>query len=432
MTFFAIVLSLSAQVIQYPRASNETILLARALSKDIFELNGIPYLQPLAEVVNATSNARFFSTAFIPIGKKNFYIRISVNGMIGIVPNNKKEYSPTLPNEAFDINKIPNFVDFSNPIQPKIRDTIGLIYYVFRTLLYDGLQKGSLTIPTKAPTILGYGDMSVIFPHDTLKSLLQANPLFPYLPENYSDSIINAIGNFPEVFELPRGLNINPIAVAVPQSEFGSLFGTELLLRFIPQIDLGKNIGKFMFWGLGLKHSISQYIPNAFIDISLQVGIQGAQLKNRIGVTNAELTTNAKFWNSNLHLSKKVSKNFEFYSGLSFEKLEINSDYQFYLPATVQYQLGLYYHYDNGTPNDYNDDYLAPNPDLGYTGDPFPPMNKNVIVYDNNLKWTIGAIANFGSFSIFADYNFSKVNIFTFGISYKFNLNKQYGTSHRW
>lgn len=413
-----------SQVIQYPRASDQTILLARALSRDIFELNGIPYLQPLAEVVNTTSNSRFFSTAFVPKWDKRFYIRISLNGMYGIVPNNKKEYSPVLPNEPMDLVKIKRYVDFSNPLQPKVIDTAGLIYYVFRTVIYDGIQKGSLQAPSKAPTILGYGEVDLIFPHDTLISLIESNPLYLSLPENYRDSILNAIANSPEVFALPRGLNIKQIGAGIPQLEIGSLYGIELLIRFIPQINLGKNIGKFSFWGIGIKQSISQYAPNPFMDVSIQVGRQGSRLTNRIGVTNAELTSNAKFWNANLHLSKKVSKNFEFFSGFSFENLEINSDYTFYLPAEVQYQLGLYYHYDNGTPDDYTDDYLAPNPDLGYTGDPYPPMNKNVIVRDNNWKWTIGAIGNFGAFSVFTDFSISKINIFSFGLMYRFDIKK--------
>ncbi|MGQ9818638.1 MAG: DUF6588 family protein [Candidatus Kapaibacteriales bacterium] len=425
LLIFPLALSQSmGQVIQYPRASDQTILLARALSRDIFELNGVPYLQPLAEVVNATSNSRFYSTAFLPKGNKRFYIRISINGMYGIVPNNKKEYSPVLPNEPMNPNMLPKYVDLSNPLQPKIIDTVGLIYYVFRTLIHDGLQRGSLQVPSKAPTILGYGQVNLLFPHDTLVSLIINNPLYPLLPKNYADSVLNAIANFPEVFELPRGLNIKQIGAGIPQLEIGSLYGTELLIRFIPQIELGKNIGKFSFWGLGIKHSISQYITNPFMDVSLQIGRQGSRLTNRIGVTNAELTANAKFWNANLHLSKKVNKKLEFFSGVSFENLEINSDYTFYLPAEVQYQLGLYYHYDNGTPEDYTDDYLAPNPDLGYTGDPFPPMNKNVIVRDKNWKWTIGVIGNFGPFSLVVDFSLSKINIFSFALMYRFDIKK--------
>lgn len=424
LIFLVLVTILPAQVIQYPRASNETILLARELSKDIFELNGVPYLQPLAEVVNVTSNARFYSTAYVPKGTNNFYIRISINGMYGLVPNSKKEYSPVLPNEPFKIESIAKYVDFTNPQQPKIKDTVGLIYYVFRTVVYDGLQRGSLSVPEKAPTILGSGEINVYFPQDTLRALLQSNPLFPLLPANYADTIMKAIGNFPEVFELPRGLNIKQIFAGIPQLEIGSLYGTELLIRFIPKVNLGQNIGKFSFWGVGLKHSISQYIYKPVIDVAFQIAMQGTRLTNRIGVTNAELIANAKFWNANLHISRRVAKGIEFYSGFSFERLEINSDYTFYLPATVQYQLGLYYHYDNGTPNDPTDDYLAPNPELGYTGDPYPPMNKNVVVRDNNWKWTIGAIGNFGPFAIFADYNISKVNIFSFGIMYRFDMQK--------
>lgn len=418
----------------YPRANNWTILLARSLSKDIFELNGVPYLQPMVEVVNTTANSRFFTSAFIP--KKNeFYIKVSANGTIGFVPNRKKEYSPQLPLEPYDPNDLTSLVaklspyltiDYSTfPPKVNVIDTSGLIYMAFKLLMYDGVTKNKFHIPEKAPTILGQGTKTLEFNRDTIRSLLNENPIFSLLPQNLRDTIFNSIGNFPERFDLPQGLNINSIVAGMPQIEIGSLFGTELTLRYIPRIDLGKNIGKFTFWGVGLRHSISQYIPNPYIDFAIQVAYQGTNLQNTIGVTNAKLNANANFFNANIHFSRRFSKNFEVFSGLSYEYIHINTDFTYYLPITVQYQLGLIWLDDNGTPNDFSDDYFRKNPELGYNGDPFGPMVKNVIISDDNLKLTIGGLFNFRNFSLYADYNFGKVDIFTFGLMYKFDLLKR-------
>ncbi len=418
-------------VYNYPRANDWTIYLARSLSKDIFELNGVPYLLPVVEVVNTTANSRFYSSAYIT-KEKDFYVKLSVNGNYGIVPQSKKEYSPSLPLEPYDptdlnslLAKISPYTTIdisSNPPKMVVKDTSGLIYMAFKMLMYDGITKNKFKIPAKSPTLLGEGKQSLKFHRDTIRSLLNENPIFGLLPETLRDTIFKSIENFPEDFDLPQGVNISRIVAGMPQIEIGSLFGTELALRFIPPINLGENIGKFSFWGLALRHSISQYIPNSFVEMAVQVAYQGTNLKNKVGVTNAELNANANFFTSNIHLSKKLGRNFELFSGLSYESIHINTDFTYYLPIVVQYQLGLIWLDDNGTPDKFDDDFFRKNPELGYNGDPFGAMNKNVIVSDKNLKFTFGGILNLGKFSIYGDYNIGKINILTFGLLYKFDF----------
>ncbi len=104
--------------------------------------------------------------------------------------------------------------------------------------------------------------------------------------------------------------------------------------------------------------------------------------------------------------------------------MHINSDYTFTLPRNIQYQLGLIYLYDDKDNDDPNDDIIGLNPELGYNGDPYGPMNQNVIVSDKNFKWTIGVLGNFDPMYVYLDFNLSKINIFTFGIMYKFDIKK--------
>ncbi len=428
----------ASAVYNYPHANQWTILLARSLSKDIFELNGVPYLQPLVEVVNSTANARFFSSAYIPKGKDNFYIKFSLNSMLGFVPNNKKEYVPSLPVQPYDPNnttdllsRLSKFVNFSS-FPPSVEDTAGLIYFAFKLLMYDGITKGKIKTPEKAPTILGQGKTYLNIPHDTIRSLMDENQIFSMLPPTLKDTIYKSIENFPELFELPQGLNTSLILAGIPQLDIGSLYGTELTLRFIPPIYLGKNIGKFAFWGVGISHSISQYFSHPWLDFAIQISYQGTNLRNTIGVTNAELKANANFLNANFHLSKKISKNFQFYTGFSYERVNINTDFTFYLPITVQYQLGLIWLDDNGTPENYSDDFFRKNPELGYNGDPYGSMVKNVIVSDKSLKFTFGILASFGNFASYVDCNIGKVNIISLGLMYKFDITKsrEYGNNY--
>ena len=75
------------------------------LGKEIFELNGVPFSQPIVTATNATANSGFFNTAFIP-RKDSLYFKVSVNYMNGFVPEADKSYSPSFPTEKFNSDRV--------------------------------------------------------------------------------------------------------------------------------------------------------------------------------------------------------------------------------------------------------------------------------------------------------------------------------------
>ena len=124
-----------------PNANQTVLYLSRALSKDLFELNGVPFMQPLVEAVNSTSNARFINTAFIPKEVDKAYFKVSLNGMFGLVNNSMRTYKPNLPLEPFDAGKLfdttlikTQYVDGQLGI--KSLDTARLFHYLLKTILY--------------------------------------------------------------------------------------------------------------------------------------------------------------------------------------------------------------------------------------------------------------------------------------------------------
>ncbi|NBC84067.1 MAG: hypothetical protein GVY19_11920 [Bacteroidetes bacterium] len=68
----------------------------------------------------------------------------------------------------------------------------------------------------------------------------------------------------------PGGLEVNWIPLAVPQLTLGSVYGTNLTLRYF-QLGLSEDIGDIQIFGWGLKHNISQWIPG-FIPLDLAAG----------------------------------------------------------------------------------------------------------------------------------------------------------------
>ena len=155
-----------------------TVSLARQLGKELFEGNGVPYLQPVVEAINTTSNSRFFNGAFVPKKVDKPYFRISVNGMFGFVPESKKSYVPTIPSEEFNWNGAMRYakpnININDPSKSTItiNDTAGLLAYAMKGMLYNGLKNGSLIAPNTAPTALGKGNVILNLPPDTLLKLL--------------------------------------------------------------------------------------------------------------------------------------------------------------------------------------------------------------------------------------------------------------------
>jgi len=415
--FIAILIS----TLRIDAADKITIDLARLFSKDIFELNGLPYLQPLVETMNATSNSRFFNQAFVPQKVDKPYFRFGIHGMLGFVRDDMKTYNPAMPAEMLTSDKLMKYITF-NPIN--IKDTTGLIYYALKSILYDGISSGSIVLPKEAATVLGYKQEKFNLPNDTLVNLIERNPAYKLLPKAMQDSVLNIIKQFPETFSLPEGANLSTLMAAVPQFEIGSLYGTELLIRFIPPVNMGKNIGDFAFWGFGLKHSISQYFlknPNGNcnereIDVAFQIVYQGTHLENTVGVTNAELTADATFWNFNLQASKSFDFGMDIYSGLSYETVNIKSEYKYLLPQETQAQLGML-----RTDKDENGHIIRiyPPEPPDYPGDTNPQTAK-MKFDDQNVKFTFGVAKQIGPINLFIDYNISKFNIFTGGIEYRF------------
>jgi len=77
-------------------------------------------------------------------------------------------------------------------------------------------------------------------------------------------------------YSFPGGLELSSLPLAVPQLRIGALYGTDLTIRFFAS-DLGENLGSLNFFGFGIRHSISQYLPDAF-PLELAVGYYNQSL----------------------------------------------------------------------------------------------------------------------------------------------------------
>ncbi len=417
--YLAPVLFLVFSYVSKPAASPYLVDLAKSFSKDIFQTNGVAYMKPVVEVVNSVSNSRFFNSAFIPREVDKPYFKVSLNGMMGFVPDSKKTYSPKLPNQQLTLDEAQKYFDISTL---SVKDTAGLIYLVFKGMMYDGLQDGSIQVPQKSATALGHLKSGIPMPDSVLLNLFHnlsigSLKLYNFLPQNLKDTMDALLIMFPDYFTMAEGANLSQLFAGVPQVEIGSFYGTELLLRFIPPVNMGETVGDFAFWGIGLKHNISQYfnysdkLNDRLFDLSAQVVYQGTSLENKIGITQAELKANATIWDFNIHASKSFEDIIDIYTGISYEIIDISTEYKYFLPVELQYQLGLR-KYDPVSGQ------LVTDPPE-YPGDTDPQTAK-LSMSNTNFKWIGGVSRQFGNFGIHADFSISTINLITLGIEYIF------------
>jgi hypothetical protein len=89
-----------------------------------------------------------------------------------------------------------------------------------------------------------------------------------------------AISNAPanvEPNKYPGGFDFSLAPMLVPHLSVGNIFGTRVMLRWLPPVKLG-DMGDFSFFGLGVQHSLNRYIPVLPLDVSAMVAYQNLSL----------------------------------------------------------------------------------------------------------------------------------------------------------
>jgi hypothetical protein len=396
------------------RADPLTVAVVRDFGGELFLLNSVKYLNPLVQLLNSSVNARMYHSAEIA-RQNSFYVRVGIHGMVGFVNPDQLTYVPELPRMELDFLRLSQYATVFPTVS--IRDTAGLIGYAMRVIINDGIKDGQIQVPSASPTFFGSLQQRFTIPkayfRQRLLSPAAGDPLAQLSPALRA-SVVPYIERLPNDYPLPDGQNLSLLPLVVPQVEIGSLFGTELLLRYLPQINWGNNIGNFGFGAIGLKHSISQYLKDAPLHVALQAVYQGTTLTNTIGVTGARLQADANIFTANLHASKRWG-NFEVYGGAAFDNLTITASYTFVIPRELQAQLGLLQLQKDAQGNDV----YVENPGAGYPGDTLP-QTKIVALSNSAFRGTLGVAYYLGPVAISLDYNRSSFNLISAGIDVKF------------
>ena len=174
-------------------------------------------------------------------------------------------------------------------------------------------------------------------------------------------------------FAFPGGLDLNSFGLVVPQVRVSALAGTEAVIRWIAFESGDADVGKIDLFGIGGRHSISQYMGET-PPVDLAVGV----LWQTFDVGDNFVSTDALA--IQLQASKRAPIGFmtlEPYTALGWEKLD----------ADVTYDG------PGGVPEDIT------------------------LEGSNDIRFTLGAGLNFVAGQVWADYSFASVNNFSFGLA---------------
>lgn len=126
-------------------------------------------------------------------------------------------------------------------------------------------------------------------------------------------------------FAFPGGFEVDNIWFACPQLRIGSWKGTEALGRLILYDTGMSELGDLTVWGVGLRHSISQYIERVHpVDLALSVNWQSAEVENE----DSQGVLHAQSVSASLHSGVALGAMYP-YGGLSVDWFDMGVDYRF-------------------------------------------------------------------------------------------------------
>jgi hypothetical protein len=139
------------------------------------------------------------------------------------------------------------------------------------------------------------------------------------IPGTVDDVVID------ETLRLPTlpGLAATTVApLAVPQFGIGSLFGTDIMIRYLPSIRWWR-FGMLSLTGVGIRHNVSQHFGALPVQVSVQAVLQDLTLQD---TATERQTLRARAMALNLAVSKSLAI-VTLYGGVQVEQTSVDVDY---------------------------------------------------------------------------------------------------------
>ncbi len=212
-------------------------------------------------------------------------------------------------------------------LQP-LADAIG-------TTLNSGLFQSAYIPKDGRYFSLDLGVMSALFSDDD-KSFDATTP-DGFLPQQDasaptivgSGEVVEVMGDGGATHFFPGGFDLSSFSIAAPQLRFGSIHGTEALLRYF-SLNVGdSDLGSISLFGFGLRHSISQYLKEDF-PVDLAGGFFWQSFKLGENGAGDDLISASAF-SFGVQASKRFGQGIAFaepYAGVSLDQYSLDASYE--------------------------------------------------------------------------------------------------------
>ena len=211
-------------------------------------------------------------------------------------------------------------------------------------------------------------------------------------------------------FNLPQGAGLPLVPVPFVQASIGLPFSSEVSMRMLPPVDLGK-YGRLNLWGIGVKNQFKDFIPGLKeipLDLSIMVGYTNFSYEYDIsyvpgpsdmptGYTQADFANQKLFLNASGFTGRLLV-------GKTIPLLSVYAGFGYSHAVT---SLGLAGKYAVGVETPYSADDIYTDPLLF----DFPK---------NSFSANVGARIRLGVISIHADYTLGEYALYSGGLGISF------------
>jgi hypothetical protein len=241
---------------------------------------------------------------------------------------------------------------------------------------------------------------------------------------SYTQMVDMGGGNMQDVeyasFTVPNGAGVDFFPLPMAQLSVGLPFGTDVSVRFVPTVGY-RDYGEIGLWGVGGKHSISQWLPIVREMEFLDISVQGGYTKVRSSVhvvmepqsivevdpypdynwVDQNITMNVEGWTVNLIASQTLPV-ITFYQGIGYASSMVNLLMEGHYPVNTIIL-------DESSPDFGRVSYeIVENPiDLKYTN-------------YNNLRLNAGARIKLGVLTLHYDFTYTLYATHSVGIGISF------------
>jgi hypothetical protein len=222
-----------------------------------------------------------------------------------------------------------------------------------RKSIRDEIRSRDFNVSISGPTIVGSNkdSVKVIFRGEVIQGQTLGQKTI----------VLPVTGYLEEIPLLP---------LAAPQLTLGTVYGTSVSFRYLPDIQISKDLGKFKYFGFGIQHNPTMWLP-----FSLPVNVSVGFFTQSMEVGKVFKATANMF---GVFASKRFGPgalNIEPYAGFSFESSKMEVSYSVTYDTPVRPQTSV----------------------ITYT-----------LEGENSARLTIGATLNLALFSLNVDYNLAK------------------------